>query len=64
MPFVNNQQRKACYAKRNQALKMGTVPKWDCDKWERETMKECGEKCKNGNFCKRKTLNKKCWQHL
>lgn len=71
MPFVNNKQRRACYAKRNNDLNMGIVPKWDCDKWERETklqesknIKDCGEKCKNGTLCKRKTFNKKCWQHI
>jgi len=30
MPFVNQAQRKACYAQQRQANEKGIVAKWDC----------------------------------
>ena len=30
MPFVNNAQMRACYAKRSRALSLGQIPTWDC----------------------------------
>lgn len=30
MPFVNDAQRKACYAQQRQANEQGLVAKWDC----------------------------------
>ena len=56
MPFKNDAQRRACYAKND--------PKWDCKKWDKyHKSKFCGSKCKNGNNCMRKCTTKKCWQH-
>ena len=55
MPFVNERQRIACYARND--------PNWDCKKWNREKKKLCGAVCKDGNKCKRKCTTKKCWQH-
>ena len=34
MPFVNEQQRRACYAKAREDRKKGKTPKWNCKKWE------------------------------
>jgi hypothetical protein len=34
MPFVNQQQRRACYAKAREDRKKGKTPKWNCKKWE------------------------------
>jgi hypothetical protein len=34
MPFVNQKQRAACYAKAREANKKGKKPAWDCKKWE------------------------------
>lgn len=36
MPFVNDAQRKACYAQANAAKKQGKTPKWDCHKFANE----------------------------
>lgn len=33
MPFVNPEQRKACYAQANAAKKAGEKPKWDCKEY-------------------------------
>lgn len=58
MPFVSEAQRRACYAKKD--------PRWDCKKWEQHTkrkLKICGAKCLSGKKCKRKTYNKRCYQH-
>jgi hypothetical protein len=54
MPFVNDAQRRACYAKKD--------PRWDCQKWD-SYFKFCGAKCKDGYPCERKCKTKKCWQH-
>ena len=54
MPFKNDAQHRACYAKND--------PKWDCKKWDKyHKSKFCGSKCKNGNNCMRKCTTKKCW---
>lgn len=34
MPFVNQKQRAACYAKAREAKSRGKKPTWDCKKWE------------------------------
>ena len=34
MPFANQKQRAACYAKAREAKNRGKKPKWDCKKWE------------------------------
>ena len=34
MPFVNQKQRAACYAKAREAKNRGKKPTWDCKKWE------------------------------
>ena len=65
MPFVNQQQRAACYAQRKRDLDAGRKPKWDCDKWNQETKKKltvCGARCLDGGKCHRKSHGK-CWQH-
>ena len=65
MPFVNEAQRRACYAQRRRDLNEGRTPKWDCDKWNRETKKKlkmCGARCANGSKCHRMARGK-CWQH-
>lgn len=54
MPFKNEAQRRACYAKND--------PKWDCKAWESYS-KFCGAKCKDGYPCERKSKGKICWQH-
>jgi hypothetical protein len=37
MPFKNDGQRKACWARRNRAAKTGKKSGWDCRAWEKET---------------------------
>ncbi len=68
MPFVNNSQRKACYAKQNADNKKGKKPSWDCAKWDRETVSNvpfnfCGALCKDFTPCIRDCKDGKCWQH-
>ena len=68
MPFVNEAQRRACWAKYTQDKKAGRKPKWDCKKWEKHTKKKlkskfCGAKCEDGHKCRRKCTGKRCWQH-
>lgn len=70
MPFVNQEQRAACWDKWNQAKKQGVKPKWNCPEWEKDTpkhlpSKRCSKRCKSGKQCKRATKNgkKRCWQH-
>lgn len=33
MPWANDAQRRACYAKRGVALRQGKKPKWNCEKY-------------------------------
>lgn len=68
MPFVNQAQRKACYAQQSRDKKAGKKPSWDCAKWEKETkgkipLKFCGATCSDGTNCIRECKNGKCWQH-
>lgn len=44
MPFVNDAQRRACWAKYRADINMGVKPKWDCKKWENETKRIRGIK--------------------
>lgn len=37
MPFVSKQQMRACYARRNSAIKAGRKPTWDCDEFKKDT---------------------------
>ena len=44
MPFVNDAQRKACYAQASRDKKAGKTPKWDCKKFAK--VKVAGRKRK------------------
>jgi len=35
MPFVSDQQRKACYAQQRRMNEMGMVSNWDCKEYEK-----------------------------
>lgn len=35
MPFVNEAQRRACYAQLIRDLKAGIIPRWNCHKFAR-----------------------------
>jgi len=37
MPFVNESQRRACWAKYTQDKKSGITPKWNCKEWEKHS---------------------------
>ena len=64
MPFVNEAQRRACYAQRDRDLRRGEKVKWDCKSYGRKGL--CISTTKNNKKCKRKAEKgfKKCWQHI
>jgi hypothetical protein len=37
MPFVNDAQKRACFAQYSRDIKAGRIPAWDCYKWAEET---------------------------
>ena len=64
MPFVNDRQRRACYAQEARDKKAGRTPKWNCSEYGKHK-KKCNAKCNDGSKCKRTVLNGKyCYQHL
>ena len=46
MPWANDAQRRACYARRAVALSKGVKPTWDCDAYGKHKEKETWEKTK------------------
>lgn len=64
MPFKNQKQRAACWAQYKRDLDSGKTPKWDCNKWEKESLHRCKGKTKDGVRCSRMVLGGYyCWQH-
>lgn len=61
MPFVNDSQRRACYAQANRDKKQGKKPRWNCKEWD--SFGFCGAKCRDGYPCERVCKTKHCWQH-
>ncbi len=52
MPFVNQKQRAACWAQYNRDREEGIVPRWNCPKFEKESMHRCRAKTSKGERCK------------
>lgn len=58
MPFVNENQRRACWAKYSRDKKAGLVPKWNCKKWEEYSKKSNSKRKSHRKKSKRNSKRK------
>lgn len=58
MPFVNEAQRRACYARQKRDLEAHRVPSWNCAEWERHRSRKSSRSKRSAKHRSGKTIHK------